>query len=350
MGADIRGDPCAALLEVLDPEENYSFSDHYLEVEFDLSQVFFITTANTEDGIPPVLRDRMEVIHLSGYSFEEKMRIAQRFLLPKQREAHGLRASQFKIAASALRAIIREYTREAGLRNLERRIARLCRRAARAIASGKAKNVSIKPADLAEQLGPPPFANSPIETDRGLGVATGLAWTQAGGEVMSVEAAAMPGKGRLTLTGLLGNVMQESARAALSYARVHAEQLGIPADKFATTDVHLHVPEGATPKDGPSAGAAMVVALVSAISGRTARRDIALTGEITLRGRILPVGGIKEKLLAAHRDGIRRVIIPRENEKNLRDIPEEVRKELAIEFAEKIDDVLAEVVEATPHV
>ena len=344
ISSDFRGDPYAALLEVLDPEENHSFSDHYLEVEFDLSQVFFITTANIEENIPLVLRDRMELIRLPGYTFEEKMRIAVKFLVPKQRKEHGLTATQFKLDRSTLSGIIRNYTREAGLRNLERRIARLCRRAARTIASGETAAVKVARADLTEQLGPPPFETSPIEADTGNGVATGLAWTQVGGEVMTIEASAMPGKGQLTLTGQLGDVMQESARAALSYARAHAAEYGIEASRFAESDIHLHVPEGATPKDGPSAGAAMVAALVSAVSGRTIRRDIALTGEITLRGRVLAVGGIKEKLLAAHRDGLRHVLIPKANEKNLRDIPEEVRKQLRIETVETIDDVLKKLV------
>ncbi len=342
MGSDFRGDPCAALLEVLDPDENYSFSDHYLEVEFDLSEVFFITTANVEHDIPPVLRDRMEIIRLPGYTYHEKMQIARKFLLPRQRKFHGLKAKHIRVGAKTLDEIIRKYTREAGLRNLDRCIAQLCRRVAKMVVAGESDVVKVSPDDLVEYLGPAPFEDPPVESGTGRGVASGLAWTEAGGVVMNVEATTMPGKGRLTLTGLMGDVMQESVRAALSYARAHASELGIDAKLFAKNDIHVHVPEGAVPKDGPSAGVAMLVALVSAIGGRLVRRDIALTGEITLRGRILPVGGIKEKLLAAHRDGLRRVVIPKANEKNLRDIPDDVLNSLKVKFVENAEEVLEE--------
>jgi ATP-dependent Lon protease len=354
LASDFRGDPSAALLEVLDPEENYSFSDHFLELEFDLSDVFFICTANFEGAIPPVLRDRMEVIHLSGYTEMEKEQIARRHLLPKQLKRHGLEQYKISIEKSAMDLLVHQYTREAGVRNLEKEIASLLRKIAKEVVETAdkkphpaAKTAPIKSRkafvitekNIEKYLGVPMFREPSIETKQGVGIATGLAWTEAGGTILSIEATRMPGKGNLTLTGKLGDVMQESARAALSYARAHAARFGIDKAFYETTDIHVHVPEGAIPKDGPSAGIPIAVALISALTGEPIRRDIAMTGEITLRGRVLPIGGVKEKVLAAHREGIRTVILPRENRKDLKDIPPEVTEEMRFVFVDEIDEV-----------
>jgi len=341
VGADYRGDPSAALLEALDPEQNYSFSDHYLEIPYDLSKVLFITTANILDTIPYALRDRMEVIEFSGYIEEEKLQIAHQFLIPRQIIEHGLEDVTLKIADSALQGIIREYTYEAGVRNLEREIGRICRKLTRRLAEDKSVPKAISRPSLAKYLGPPPFSEQKIDTEDEVGVATGIAYTEAGGDVMPIEVALMPGKGQLTLTGQLGEVMQESVQAALSYARSHAKTYNIKPSVFENFDIHLHVPEGAIPKDGPSAGITMATALVSALSNYKVRHNVAMTGEITLRGKVLPIGGFKEKVLAAHRAGINTVIAPYKNKKDLVDIPKKVQRELNIIFVDKMDDVLS---------
>jgi ATP-dependent Lon protease len=338
VGADFQGDPSAALLEALDPEQNHAFSDHYLEVPFDLSDVMFIATANILDTVPPVLRDRMEIIRYSGYTEDEKIQIAQRHLIPKQLEAHGLSSDSLEITDAALTHLIRRYTREAGVRNLERTIATLCRKVVREVVkSGEEASVVIDAEDLSDYLGPERFRYGVAEEKDEVGVATGLAWTEIGGDILFVEATTMPGKGQLTLTGQLGQVMKESAQAAMSYCRANAEKLGIDTD-LSKLDAHVHVPEGAVPKDGPSAGVAMTVALVSALTGRPVKRAVAMTGEITLRGRVLPVGGIKEKVLAAHRAGVRQVILPAENKKDLSKVPENIRKELEFVFVARISE------------
>ncbi|HZK14041.1 MAG TPA: endopeptidase La, partial [Desulfobaccales bacterium] len=328
IGADFRGDPSSALLEVLDPEQNSTFSDHYLEVDFDLSKVMFITTANLLDPIPPALRDRMEVLELTGYTEEEKLEIAFSHLLPRQLEAHGLTTEQMEVAPEAVRRVIASYTREAGLRNLEREIAALCRGVAREVAEGGRQQVKLTEADVAKYLGPPRFFREAALDNPEPGVATGLAWTPAGGDILFIEALRMPGKGNLKLTGQLGDVMKESASAALSYIRARAPFLDIEEDFFDKSDLHIHVPAGAIPKDGPSAGVAMLCALVSLLSGRPVKKGLAMTGEITLRGHVLPVGGIKNKILAAHRAGIQEVIIPAQNTVDLEEIPESIRGEL----------------------
>jgi ATP-dependent Lon protease len=338
VGADFRGDPSAALLEVLDPEQNHAFSDHYLDVDYDLSKVMFITTANFLDPVPPALEDRMEVIEFPGYVEEEKVEIAKRFLIPRQIKEHGLRSLKF--SEQALRKIIREYSYEAGVRNLEREIATICRKVARTIAEGKRAPRLITPRSLAKYLGPPQHSYGIIEENDEVGLATGIAWTAAGGDTMAVEVTLMEGKGNLILTGQLGDVMQESAQAALSYTRSHAGDLGITKRQFDKLDIHIHVPEGAIPKDGPSAGVTMATALVSALSRRPVHREVGMTGEITLRGRILGIGGLKEKVLAAHRAGLKTVLIPKKNEKDLQDIPRRVRKDLEFIFVERMDDVL----------
>jgi len=342
LGSDFRGDPASALLEVLDPEQNNSFRDHYLDVPFDLSEVLFITTANVLDPVPPALRDRMEVLELPGYTEEEKLKIAQEHLVDKQVKNHGLTAAQITFGEDALRAVIRGYTREAGVRNLEREIAALCRKAARRRAEGIEDAVAITPDVVVEMLGAPKVLEEEMEErTKNPGVAIGLAWTPAGGEVLFVEASRMQGGGSLTLTGHLGDVMKESARAALSWLRSSAGRYGIDADFYKTSEIHLHVPSGAIPKDGPSAGVTMVTALCSELSGRPVRGDIAMTGEITLSGRVLPVGGIKEKVLAARRVGIREVIVPARNEKNIReDLGDELRQELTVHLVNTIDEVL----------
>jgi ATP-dependent Lon protease len=328
VGMDFRGDPSSALLEVLDPEQNYSFSDHYLEVPFDLSRVMFITTGNVLDTIPPALRDRMEVLELPGYTEEEKLMIAKGHLIPEQIEAHGLTAAQLQFDDDALRLIIRSHTREAGVRNLERQIAAVCRGVAKEVAAGRGAPTAIRPENIAQYLGPEKFVPELAARTWGPGLATGLAWTPTGGDIIFIEAARMPGKGTLTLTGQLGDVMKESATAALSYVRAHAADLGIDGEYFGRTDIHIHVPAGAIPKDGPSAGVAMLVSLSSLVTGRQVRKEVAMTGEITLRGDVLPVGGIKEKVLAASRAGVKEVILPQMNEKDLVDVPPQVREKL----------------------
>ena len=340
VGTDFRGDPSSALLEVLDPEQNHSFSDHYLEVPIDLSKVMFITTANILDTIPPALRDRMEVMELPGYTEEDKLMIAKRYLVPEQIEAHGLKANLIELEDDAIRTIIRSYTREAGVRNLEREIAAVCRGVAREVAAGRAEATKIGPDDVEKLLGPVKFIPELAARSWGPGLATGLAWTPTGGDIIFIEAARMRGKGSLSLTGQLGEVMKESATAALTYIRAHAAQLGIDEKLFEDSDIHIHVPAGAIPKDGPSAGIAMLVTLASLATGRQVRRDLAMTGEITLRGDVLPVGGIKEKVLAAHRAGIREVILPFVNQKDLPDVPEPVRKSMYFHLVRAMPEAL----------
>jgi ATP-dependent Lon protease len=345
LGVDFRGDPAAALLEVLDPEQNHSFSDHYLDVAFDLSKVMFITTANILFTIPPALLDRMEVLELPGYTEPEKVKIAKQFLVPRQIEEHGLTRKDIKvrIEESALHGIIRNYTREAGVRNLEREIAGLCRKVARKVAEGEKGPFKITGKDLHEMLGPIKFRQEVIEQEDEVGVATGLAWTEVGGDVLFVESEVFPGKGNLSLTGKLGEVMQESARAAVTYARANADELRIDEDFFEKNDVHIHVPAGAIPKDGPSAGVTMAVALVSAATEKPVIKDIAMTGEITLRGKVLPVGGIKEKVIAAHRAGVKKVILPKENEKDLEEVPDFVKQDMQFSFVEDINQIMTQV-------
>ncbi|KPJ78962.1 MAG: peptidase [Deltaproteobacteria bacterium SG8_13] len=349
VGSDFRGDPSSALLEVLDPEQNYSFSDHYLDVAFDLSKVMFITTANILDTIPPALRDRMEVLQLLGYTEDEKIKIANRFLVPRQRREHGLKAGQINFTRGAVKLIISGYTREAGLRNLEREIASVCRGVASKIASGTAKSITVKVSNIHPYLGPVRFTSETKARVRTPGVATGLAWTQMGGELLFVEATAMKGNKGLTLTGQLGDVMKESATAALSFIRSNAAKLGIAEDFFERQDLHIHVPAGAIPKDGPSAGVTMLTALTSLLTGRVIRKDLAMTGEITLRGQVLPVGGIKEKVLAAHRAGIKTVILPSWNRKDLEDIPKKVQKDIEFHFADRMMDVLKIALDGMPE-
>jgi ATP-dependent Lon protease len=342
LGSDFRGDPASALLEVLDPEQNNTFRDHYLDVPFDLSEVLFITTANVLDPVPPALRDRMEVLELPGYTEEEKLRIAQEHLVAKQVLNHGLTPELITFSDAALRAVIRGYTREAGVRNLEREIAALCRKAARRRAEGREEPIAITPDVVAELLGAPHFLDEEMEErTKDPGVAIGLAWTPAGGEVLFIEARRMQGGGSLTLTGHLGDVMKESARAALSWLRANASRYGLDPDFYKSSELHLHVPSGAIPKDGPSAGVTMAVALCSELSRRPVRGDLAMTGEITLSGRVLPVGGIKEKVLAARRVGIREVIVPARNERNIvEDLSEELRRDMTVHFVTTIDEVL----------
>ncbi|OEU62134.1 MAG: endopeptidase La [Desulfobacterales bacterium PC51MH44] len=340
VGSDFRGDPSSALLEVLDPEQNFSFSDHYLDVPFDLSKVMFITTANILDTIPPALQDRMEVLKLLGYTLEEKVRIANRYLIPRQRSAHGLRTDQISFTKGAVKRIISGYTREAGLRNLEREIATICRGVAANIAEGNTESATIKVENISKHLGPVRLTAETKARTSTPGVAMGLAWTQAGGELLFIEATSMRGNKGLTLTGQLGDVMKESATAALSFIRANAASIGIPDDYFEKHDIHIHVPAGAIPKDGPSAGVTMLTALTSLLTKKTIKKDLALTGEITLRGQVLPVGGIKEKVLAAHRAGIKTVIIPKWNEKDLENIPQEVQKKIDFQFVDRMQDVL----------
>lgn len=341
MSADFRGDPAAALLEVLDPEQNNAFSDHYLEVPIDLSEVLFLTTANVLWQIPRPLLDRMEVISLPGYTEEEKAAIARRHLLPKQMKAHGLEPEQLSVSDNAILRIIRGYTREAGVRGLERSLAALCRKAAREIVSGRRTTVRVTQGSVANHLGPPRYLESRKEQEDRVGLAHGLAYTEFGGDILSFEVTVVPGKGQLTLTGKLGEVMRESAQAGFSYIRSRAEQLGLDPMFHEKVDIHMHVPEGATPKDGPSAGITIAVALASALTGRPVRHDVAMTGEITLRGRVLPVGGIKEKVLAAHRVGAHTIVMPRENEKDLEEIPANIWRQLDIHFVDHMDEVLA---------
>ncbi len=340
VGADWRGDPSSALLEVLDPEQNKDFRDNYIDVPFDLSQVMFITTANQLDTIPPPLLDRMEVLHLPGYTEHEKLHIAKKYLIPKEIKANALKTEEIVIEDEALRGIIKDYTREAGVRNLEREIANVCRKVAKTVAEGKPTPVIVKAESLHEYLGNPRFfAETAVRIDRP-GVVTGLAWTPTGGDILFIEATKMPGNKQLTLTGQLGDVMKESAQAALSYVRSQAEELGINRDFFEKTDIHIHVPAGAIPKDGPSAGVTMTTAIVSMLSGKVAKHDVAMTGEITLRGKVMPIGGVKEKVLAAKRAGIKTVILPEKNKNDLQDVPEELRKEMHFVFVDNIDQVI----------
>ena len=346
LGAGIQGDPASALLEVLDPEQNNTFRDNYLGVPFDLSRVVFITTANMLDTIPGPLRDRMEIISLPGYTASEKLQIARRYLVPRQMDANGLKSGQVEIADDALRDVIQHYTREAGVRSLEREIGRLLRQAAMRIAEGESGPIAISTGDLLGILGAPPFEDEVAMRTSIPGVATGLAWTPVGGDILFIEATATPGNGRLILTGQLGEVMKESAQAALSIVKNRAGSYGVDAGRFEKTDIHIHVPAGATPKDGPSAGVAMFMALVSLLTDRTVRSDTAMTGEISLRGLVLPVGGIKEKVVAAHRAGIRRVMLPARNRKDFDDIPEEVRQQLTFVWLERVDDAVSSALEA----
>jgi ATP-dependent Lon protease len=348
LGADFRGDPADALLELLDPELNHTFSDHYLDTPFDLSQVFFVTSANHADEVPEALLDRMELIELSGYTEEEKLQIARRFLVPRQHESSGLPPDTLQLGDNTLRALIRGYTFEAGVRNLEREIAALCRKTARRIAEQRTFPRRITPAMLARLLGPARFDLNDVEREAQVGVATGMVYTGAGGDTMPVEISLMEGKGNLTLTGQLGEVMQESAQAALSYARANARSLGLDSRRFEKLDIHIHVPEGATPKDGPSAGITIATALISALSGRSVRRDVAMTGELTLRGHVLPIGGVKEKVLGAYRVGLRELILPKKNSPDLVEIPATVRAKLTIHLVSRLDEVLALVLGPPP--
>ena len=341
MGADFRGDPASAMLEVLDPEQNSHFRDHYLDLPFDLSKVLFICTANQLETVPSPLLDRMDVIQLSGYTEDEKLGIARKYLVPKQLEAHGLSAEQVTISENTLRVIIREYTREAGVRNLERRIADLLRKAAREIAEGRTEKIAIDTRKARAWLGPRRFPADPKKRTANPGVATGLAYTPVGGDVLFIEATAYPGKGRLTITGQLGEVMRESAQAALSWVRSHTRELGVPENWFAEHDVHVHVPSGAVPKDGPSAGVTIATAIVSLVRGEPVAEDVGMTGEITLTGQVLPIGGVREKVLAAQRYGLKRVVLPRENEPDLQELPAAARKELEFVLADSIEDVFA---------
>jgi len=340
VGRDYRGDPSSALLEALDPEQNNAFSDHYLELDFDLSDVFFITTANILDTIPDALLDRLEVIHFPGYTEEEKFNIANNYLESKQIKAHSLSTENVQISDKALRLIIRRYTREAGVRELERQIATISRKVAREVVENKFTQIAVAPKDLSKYLGPYKYSSQMIEEKDTIGIATGLAWTQAGGDVLFIEVAIMPGKGGLTLTGHLGDVMKESCQAALSYIRPRWQQFGLEKNFFSNIDIHVHVPEGAVPKDGPSAGVTIAVAMVSALTKTPVRRDVGMTGEITLRGRVLEIGGIKEKTIAAHRAGIKTVIMPKENKKDLEELPKYVLDDLKFIYAHHADDVL----------
>jgi len=346
IGLDFRGDPASALLEVLDPEQNNSFTDHYLDVPFDLSNVMFITTANQLDPIPAALKDRMEVIRLSGYTDEEKEKIAVRYLIPKEIEENGLANTQPVFADDAIYKIIRDYTREAGVRNLQRSIASVCRKVAKEITQGKPLRETITPLVVEELLGPRTFFNEVASEKDRVGVVTGLAWTETGGDIIFVEATRMKGKGELILTGSLGDVMKESARAALSFVRANGAEWGVGETAFADTDIHIHVPAGAIPKDGPSAGITMVIAIVSLLSGRPARRDVAMTGEISLTGRVLAIGGLKEKVLAARRAGVKTVVAPARNRENLEDIPDDVKEEIAFVFADDVREAIGTVLQA----
>ncbi|MEA2634186.1 MAG: ATP-dependent Lon protease [Chloroflexota bacterium] len=341
MSSDFRGDPASAMLEVLDPEQNKHFSDHFLEIPFDLSEVLFITTANVFYSIPRPLLDRMEVINLPGYTAEEKMVIAREFLVPKQLQDHGLTSKHIEITKPALATMISRYTSEAGVRNLERSIASVCRKVARDVVKGKTRKMTVAPNRLDDLLGPPRYKPDEGHKEPLIGVANGLAWTEVGGVLLTIEVITMPGKGNLNLTGQMGDVMQESARAALSYARSNAEALGIPVDFRDKLDLHIHIPKGAIPKDGPSAGITMALAIISALAQRPIRSDVALTGEITLRGRVLPIGGLKEKVLAAHRIGIHTILLPDDNQPDVADIPADIRKRLTFKFVKTMDEVIA---------
>ncbi|OEU53559.1 MAG: endopeptidase La [Desulfobacterales bacterium S3730MH5] len=349
MSTDFRGDPSAALLEVLDPEQNFAFNDHYLDVDYDLSEIFFITTANNLHGIPLPLQDRMEIIRLPGYTEHEKLQIALGFLVPKQIETNGLSEEKIGFTQNGLRTIIRRYTREAGVRNLEREIASICRKVAREITKEDGKKcVKITAQSIQKYLGVPRFRYGQVEEKDEIGLATGMAWTQVGGELLAIETVIMPGRGKLTITGKLGDVMQESAQAALSYVRSRAQRLGLNKHFYRKIDIHIHVPEGATPKDGPSAGITMATSIVSSLIKRPVYRDLSMTGEITLRGRILPIGGLKEKILAAHRGRMSRVIIPEENRKDLKEIPAEILKQLEVLAVSHMDDLLSRAIILQP--
>lgn len=340
MASDFRGDPASALLEVLDPEQNNSFSDHYIEIPYDLSKVMFITTANSIHTIPRPLLDRMEVLHISGYTEIEKLHIAQRYLLPKQREEHGLDEGKMEVQEDTIMEVIRRYTREAGVRNLEREMATLCRKAAKIIVTNERDKVTVTTDNLQEFLGKPKFRYGMAEREDQIGAVTGLAWTPVGGDTLTIEVSIFSGKGKLILTGQLGDVMKESAQAAFSYIRSKANELKIDVDFTEKNDIHIHVPEGAIPKDGPSAGITMATALISALTGTPVSKEVGMTGEITLRGRVLPIGGLKEKSLAAHRAGLKTIIIPKENEKDLEEIPESVKKDLTFILVDHLDQVL----------
>jgi len=341
MSTDFRGDPSSALLEVLDPEQNNTFNDHYLDCDYDLSKVMFITTANTLDRIPRPLQDRMEVIRIPGYTEVEKLNIAKRYLVKKQREANGLKEENIEFSDGALLMILRRYTRESGVRNLEREIAGVCRKAAvEVVKTDRNAHVKITSSSVPKFLGPPRFRYGIADIEPQIGVATGLAWTEMGGELLQVEVTIVPGRGKLTITGQLGDVMQESAQAAMSYVRSRADKIGLPSDFYHKIDIHIHLPEGAIPKDGPSAGITLATALVSALCKVPVRNDLAMTGEITLRGRVMPIGGLKEKVLAAHRGGIKMVLIPKENEKDIEEIPAPILKGVNLMMVEHMDDVL----------
>ena len=340
VGSDFRGDPSSALLEALDPEQNGEFSDHYLEVPFDLSNVMFITTANVLDTIPHALRDRLEVIQFAGYTHDEKFKIAKSFLIQKQLENHGLAEDNLELEDSALQFIIQHYTREAGVRNLERRIATVFRKIAKKVAEGEKEKVIISSADIPKYLGPVKFMGTMIEKKDEIGQATGLAWTEAGGDILFIEVALMPGRGQLILTGQLGDVMKESCQAAMSYIRARARELGLAEKFYQKIDVHVHVPEGAVPKDGPSAGGAITTAIVSALTKIPVKRTVGMTGEVTLRGRILEIGGVKEKVIAAHRAGLKTILLPKDNQKDLEDVPKEVLNDLSFKFVSHMDEVL----------
>jgi ATP-dependent Lon protease len=343
MSTDFRGDPSAALLEVLDPEQNFNFNDHYLDLDYDLSKVMFICTANTMGGIPGPLQDRMEVIRIAGYTDLEKLSIARRYLVPKQLEANGLQGVSAEFRDDALRTLVHRYTKESGVRSLEREVASVCRKIAKdVLKNGRDKKYLVGPKMVQRFLGPPRFRYGTAEAEDQIGLTTGLAWTELGGELLTIEATVMPGKGKLMITGKLGEVMQESAQAAMSYVRSRAEVLGLDKRFIENMDIHVHVPEGAIPKDGPSAGITMATTLVSALCRLPVRKDVAMTGEITLRGRVLPIGGLKEKVLAAHRGGIKKVIIPKENGKDIREIPRKVRERLEIVLVDHTDEVLRE--------
>src|SRR5437870_8737740 len=347
MSMDFRGDPSAALLEVLDPEQNNSFTDHYLDVEYDLSKVMFIATANVVHTIPAPLKDRMEIIALSGYTHLEKLAIGRQFLVPKQRQEQGLEEAKITFEDSALEELIDSYTREAGVRNLEREVGSVLRKVARQVGKQPDYEISIDRSKTRDLLGKPKFRSQQIHDKSEVGLATGLAWTEVGGEILSTEVALSRGKGNLTLTGKLGDVMQESARAALSYVRSRAELFGLDPDFHATVDIHIHVPEGAIPKDGPSAGITMATALLSSVTKIPVHRDIAMTGEITLRGKVLPVGGVKDKILAAARAGLTRIILPADNERDLEEIPSDVREKMEFHLVESMDEVVAVALDGT---